>query len=382
MKRVGYLFDELISDENIEKAIHIVNASHRSSHGKKNQTVKWVEETIYDRIKELRQIILDGFVPTEVTPRKRWDVSAQKWREICEPKLYPDQYIHHILIQVLEPIMMRGMDHWCCGSIKGRGISYGIDGISKWFTFDKKNCKYAAELDIYHFYQSIQPKYVIKRMGHLVKDEKVLDLIWAIIKNGISLGCFCSQWFANVLLQPLDQLIRDQVGVKHYIRYMDNITLFGCNKNQLHKARRIIAKWLKEHGLKLKSNWQVFPVAKRAVNALGYRFFANGKTAVRKRTLLRFKRKLKKARKCKENHKYFKYKDACGLLSRLAAIFHASCYKICKDLELKGLKETLRNTVSRYAKKKADEEKRKNAITYTIGGCYKGKYYVYKYTVY
>lgn len=50
--------------------------------------------------------------------------------------------------------MMRGMDYWCCASIKGRGTKRGIKGIKKWIK-DELNSVYAAELDIYHFYESL-----------------------------------------------------------------------------------------------------------------------------------------------------------------------------------------------------------------------------------
>ena len=51
--------------------------------------------------------------------------------------------------------MMRGMDRYCCGSIKGRGSSYGIKALKKWIWQDKEHSIYAAELDIKHFYESI-----------------------------------------------------------------------------------------------------------------------------------------------------------------------------------------------------------------------------------
>lgn len=58
MKRVGHLWDIMISDDNIKKAILIVNLSHRWQFGHKpNKTVVWVEVTVEERVKELREII-------------------------------------------------------------------------------------------------------------------------------------------------------------------------------------------------------------------------------------------------------------------------------------------------------------------------------------
>ena len=136
MKRVKNLFEPLISDSNLELAIHDVNASHRwlPKH-KPNKTVAWVEEDIPARVKDLREIIIgiiDGTV--QLTPplkKRRYDRSAGKWRDINEPLLWPDQYVHHALVQVLQPAMMKGMDRYCCGSIQKRGIHYGVKTIKK-----------------------------------------------------------------------------------------------------------------------------------------------------------------------------------------------------------------------------------------------------------
>ena len=344
MKRVNNLFPKLISDENIREAICTVNASHRTNKGRVNNLVLWVESTIDERIIELRNIILNGFEASPIRQRKRYDHSAGKWRDICEPKLYPDQYVHHILIQVLQPVMMRGMDYWCCGSIRGRGTKRGIYGIKKWFKNDRKNTKYAAELDIYHFYDSLTPEIVMERMSQLVKDKKTLDLIWRLIKDGIMIGAYFSQWFANTVLQPMDHMIRQRLHIKHYVRYMDNITLFGRNKKELHKAVRTIEWRLNGIGLKLKSNWQVYRTKYRMVAAMGYRFDSK-KTLLRKRNLLRMKRKLIIFYKRILSGKLISFSAAAGIMSRIGQLKHCNSRNIRETYILPGTESILRNII-------------------------------------
>ena len=270
MKRAGKLYPILISDENLSQAIDNVNITHRwGRHHRPHQTVLWVERTKPERIKELRKIIVDGFEPAPVRHRTIYDKSSNKYREIYEPKLWPDQYVHHALIQVIQKPIMRGMDYWCCGSIPLRGVKYGAKGIKKWMKNDRKGTKYCAELDIHHFYQSLQPEVVMEQMGRIIKDTEVLSLISRTLRDGVPIGNYCSQWYANAVLQPLDHMIREELGVKHYVRYMDNFTLFGPNKKKLHKAVRAIDQWLRERGMRLKSNWQVFPTKARRPNAMG-----------------------------------------------------------------------------------------------------------------
>ena len=62
-------------------------------------------------------------------------------------------------------------------------------------------------------------------------------------------------------------------GVKYMTRYMDNITLLGPNKKQLHKARKLIAAFMQQRlGLSMKANWQIYPTAKRMVSAVATAF--------------------------------------------------------------------------------------------------------------
>ena len=79
-----------------------------------------------------------------------------------------------------------------------------------------------------------------------IKDEAFLGLIWRIIKDGIKIGFYISQWLANAVLEPLDHYIREKLGdgVRHYVRYIDNLTIFGHNKrNSIGRSGRSWSFW-------------------------------------------------------------------------------------------------------------------------------------------
>ena len=59
-------------------------------------------------------------------------------------------------------------------------------------------------------------------------------------------------------LTGLDHYIKEVLRVKHYVRYMDDMVIFGSNKRYLHRVREAISKYLNiELDLELKENWQV-----------------------------------------------------------------------------------------------------------------------------
>lgn len=375
-KRVGAggsLYRELISDENLRKAIDEVNAAHHWIPGHHpNPCTAWVELTKEERVKELRSIIENGFVQSPPRVTQRWDASAQKMRTICEPKQWPDQYVHHALIQVLQPVMMRGMDKYCCGSIRGRGTHYAQGAIEEWMADDPKRTRYEMTGDVRRFYNNLKPKVVMKRMRRLIKDARVLDLIWRIIKDGIMIGFYTSQWFANTVLQPLDVMIRQSGCVAHYTRYMDNLTLFGPNKRKLHRLRKQIEEWLKAQELELKCDWQIFrtvsktpkiplPAPRRGFarpklrmpDAVGYRY-GRGYTIPRKHNFFRMKRAISRYRWRRERGRQISAKSAQSIMSRLGQLKHCNNRNLYKIL-FKG--ERIQRELKRVIREQSRKEK-------------------------
>ena len=330
---------------NILAAIRDVNKTHRMGrHHKPNRCVLWVERTLPERVEELRDILANGFTPAPARRRTIWDPSSQKHRDIYEPVLWPDQYVHHALIQVIQPAIMRGMDYWNCGSIPGRGSKRGIRGIRKWLREDPKGTRYCAELDIRHFYQSLLPYVVLRQLRRKIKDERVLALCREIMADGVPIGCYCSQWFANAVLEPMDRMLRESGYTDHFVRYMDNLTLFASSKKRLRKAIHAARIWLIRHEMTLKGDWQIFPVSKRMPNAMGYRYERNC-IIPRKRTLLRFKRAcnrvLKRGRAT--------LRQARSILSRLGWIKPCRIFRIREYwMSLVGGEKALKRIVKNY----------------------------------
>lgn len=136
----------------------------------------------------------------------------------------------------------------------------------------------------------------------------MLNLLFRIIdatKIGLPLGFYTSQWFANFYMQTVDHFIKEKLGAKHYIRYMDDMVIFGANKKELHRMRDSIAVYLwHELGLKMKENWQVYRFSYvrsdreygRDLDFMGFRFYRN-RTVLRRNIMLKSTRKAKKLSK-------------------------------------------------------------------------------------
>lgn len=257
MKRVGRIYDNICSLDNILLAINM------AAKGKKNRkNVKQIlENKEYYAIKIQEMLESQTYLPSPYTERIAKDAASGKERLIKIPKFYPDQIIHWALMVQLKPIMMRGMYAHTCGSVPGRGQAHGQKHLTRWLRRDRKNTKYCFKMDISKYYQNIDHDLLKQKFRRVLKDAKALELIDRIIDSsdeGLPIGNYTSQWFANFFLQDLDHFIKQNLRIKYYVRYVDDLVLLGPNKRKLHAARKAISIYLNGMNLKVKDDWQVF----------------------------------------------------------------------------------------------------------------------------
>ena len=294
--------------DNIEVAIM------QSSLGKRKQKrVKEILDNIDFYTNKIRTMLKNkNYNPSPYTVKTIQDGSSGKIRTICKPKYYPDQIVHWALMLQLQSTIMKGMYEYSCGSVPGRGTSYGQKTLRKWLNKDYKNTKWCLKMDISKFYPSVDNELLKSAFKQKVKDKDCLWLIDSIIDSnqGLPIGNYTSQWFSNFFLQGLDHYIKEELGVKYYIRYVDDLVLLGSNKKKLHAARKSIDEYLNSINLTMKGDWQVFKVSDRAIDFLGFRFFRD-KTILRKRNALRIRRRMRKIQK----KGALSYKGACVVIS-------------------------------------------------------------------
>lgn len=346
MKRAGYLYEKLCDKALIRQAI--IKASRRK---RRRRSVRRILNNIDHYVDELYTMMVnEEFAPSPYRQFRIKDGATQKEREISCPKFYPDQVVHWMLILAIQPTLQRGMYEFTCGSIPKRGAHYGKKYIERWFERDKKNTKYCAKLDIRKFYPSSKPPVIMRELRRVIKCKRTLRLCEIILNSadGLPIGNYTSQWFANFLLQRLDHFIKEVLHIPHYVRYMDDMVLFAASKRLLHKAVKAIREFLAGLQLELKDNWQVFPTASRAVDFLGFRFFRE-KTVLRKNLSLRLRRRVKKIYKSILRHAgAVRPKDAAAVMSYLGWTGHADCQKFYEKyikpyVNIKKLKEAIRH---------------------------------------
>jgi len=330
MHRVGYLYEELIDRDNIRKAVM------RSSKGKRDRPyVKAYIDNMENTVDSIIKILEEGYNPSKPNVFTMYDSHRSKIRVISCPRYFPDQIIHHAVMQVVIPIFMKGMYDHSYGSIPKRGTHKAMKRATKWLRDDPKNTKYCLVLDFKKYYRSINHAELIRMLRQKIKDVKVLYVLMAIITHydegvygqSIPIGFYTSQWFANFYLQGLDHYIKEDLHVKYYVRYVDNLWLFGSNKKILHSIRRKIFDYAAVIGLEFNDNWQVFRVDSRKIDFLGYKI-ARDSIELSDANYVRITRQIRGVMK----KQLPKEKDLATLNSYKGIIKHTNCQNLKDEI--------------------------------------------------
>ena len=349
-KRKGHLY-ELMLNKTLIKSVIL-----KGSVGKKKRNdVKTVLADVDGYTDKIYNLVkTESYIPT--TPRRKiiHDASSGKEREIGIVPYYPDGIMHQLCVEVLKPIFMRGMYHWSCASIPKRGNARAVKYVKARLRKDRKGTKYCAKMDVRHYYQSISIDTLMRLLGRKIKDKRMLRTINMIAESnlgsGLTIGFYINQWLANYFLEPLDHFVCSIDGVKYYVRNMDDLVLLGPNKRKLRRAVVLIRERLSEMGLKLKENWQVFPVDSRGVDFVGYRFF-HGYILLRRRNFLRLARQCRSVQKKISSGLELRFKTASGLLARIGQLKHCNGTLIRQkyfDSIVPKLKKRLKDVVRKH----------------------------------
>ncbi|MCF8012689.1 MAG: reverse transcriptase/maturase family protein [Clostridiales bacterium] len=290
MKRHGNLFSDIADFENIELAHKNAKRGKADYRG-----VQKVEKNREHWLKQVQEMLIDKEFTT--SDYYVFKVYEPKEREIFKLPYYPDRIVHHAILNVLKPIWNKLFIYDVYSSIEGKGIHAATDRLQK-FLRNERATKFCLQFDISKFYPSVNHEIMLERIKHKIKDPDLLWLLEDIIRspegeNGIPIGNYTSQYFANVYLNRFDYWIKHDLGLEYYIRYADDGVILADSKKKLHGIKDAIERYLKNNlKLSLNPKTQVYPVDDRGIDFLGYRTFRDYQL-LRKRSAKKFKRKLK-----------------------------------------------------------------------------------------
>jgi len=300
MKREGNLFKNLCSFENLCEAFR---KAFKGS-GRTEEACRFHFHVEKELLNLKRELESGTYHPARYRYFKTFD---PKERTISVAP-FRDRVVHHAVVRVIEPVFEPTFIFDSYATRKGKGTHKAVKRAQ---AFLKKGFYY-YKADVLKYFDSVDHDILLSLVRRKIKDEKVLKLVERIIRNsdvsrglaggkGLPIGNLTSQFFANVYLDPLDHLIKDKMGVKSYIRYMDDVVFVSASKDYLKGAFKEVKKFLSDQlNLTLNPRSTFLNSRLNGLPFLGFRIFPNV-IRVKRENLKRAKGKLKERKK--EFHK-------------------------------------------------------------------------------
>lgn len=268
-------------------------------------------------------------------------ISEPKYR-IVMSEMIRDKLVNHIVSNVfLKPALYPKLIEENVATRVGKGTNAAIAFCKKYFVrmMNKYDKFYVLKFDISKYFYNIDHDILKSMLRDIYVDDDVYKILSEIIDatnanyingeidkciarererlvkvgckeaselirqldaiphycdgKGLGIGSLSSQIFAIFYLSPVDHYIKEQLGIKEYVRFMDDGIIFSPDKERLKEVRVVLEKKLDDLKLKLNSKTDIFS-SKRGFEFVGYRFIErNGRMVVRIKnaTKKRMKRK-------------------------------------------------------------------------------------------
>lgn len=353
MKRIGYLYDQICTFDNL------LQAFYKARKGKRNHpNVAAFEVNLEPELFRLLEELSDGIY--RPGPYRTFHIRDPKKRMISAAP-FRDRVVHHALCNIIEPIFDKTLIPYTYANRKGKGTHAGIRRCQELM----RQYPYVLKADIRKYFPSIDHQILKAIIARKIKCPRTLALIDLIIDNsnpqepvpdlfpgddlftpatrrkGLPMGNLTSQFFANIYLSPFDHFVREELGIPAYLRYVDDFVLFAPDKDRLHRAKEAIRDYLaRELRLLLHPRkCEVSPV-RDGITFLGQRIFLTHRR-LRRENVQRLRRRLRLCVQQYHARKLSPEKLECRLNSWLGHARQADTWRlrrrILRDLRSAGL---------------------------------------------
>ncbi|HRD81059.1 MAG TPA: reverse transcriptase domain-containing protein [Saprospiraceae bacterium] len=241
MKRLSYLMPRVYDPDNLRLA------AWKAAKGKRHSApVLAFQDNFEENIASIRQELIDG--TAQFGGYTCFKIFDPKERQICAPP-FREQVIHHALMNVCHD---RFEAHQVSESYASR-IGKGVHAALEKAKTHTRHSAWYLKLDVKKFFDSVHHGVSKGQLAAMFKDVELLTTFYAIIdsyeaspERGVPIGNLSSQYFANHYLTGLDRFIKQELRVKAYVRYMDDLVLWHHDKFFLKDAHRQIRHYIAE----------------------------------------------------------------------------------------------------------------------------------------
>lgn len=218
-----------------------------------------------------------------------------------------DRVVQTALVKQMEPLFSRGLSGDAFACRERFGTHRAVLRIWQYL----KRHRYVLHLDLKTYFSSIDLEILRRLLAAKIRDAPFLELVDRVLAaprrpcfstiatrderalQGLPIGSYTSQLFAAfVYLDACDHFIKRALRIPAYLRYVDDLFLFGNDRAEMKRWRRQVRDWLwDERRLLLKHPHAPILSCRGELHALGYRVTRESITAL-PRTLARIERRV------------------------------------------------------------------------------------------
>lgn len=216
---------------------------------------------------------------------------------------FRDRIVHQMLHRHMEAKLERSFiaDSYACR--KGKGNQRALRRLQSWLDDDPE--AYVLMIDVAKYFGSIDRSILLKQIKRHRFDPDIYTLIERLIHDaphalyhgcGLPIGNLTSQILANLYLNEIDHFAKDFLGVRRYIRYVDDIVCLGT-KAEVHVLRRQLRQYLEEKlKLQVAPHKEKILSQKNGINYLGFILRSRCQPRLRRAAIQRFYWSIRRAR--------------------------------------------------------------------------------------
>jgi retron-type reverse transcriptase len=286
MKRYGNLWPQVIDFSNL------LRAAHNAQKGKRfRDNILAFNHNLESELIQLQlELETKTYIPGSY---KTFQIRKPKLRLISAAP-YRDRVVHHALCNIIAPILGKTL----ITDTYANRLGYGSHAALKQFTRFVRSHRYVLQCDISKYFPSIDHAILKSLIRRKIKCSDTLWLIDTMIdasnpqeaviqyfpgddlltpvqrRVGLPIGNLTSQFFANFYLSSFDHFVKENLKVKHYIRYVDDFVFLSDDREFLANVRLKVEAYLNTLRLKIHPIKSQLFATKIGANFLGFRIFS------------------------------------------------------------------------------------------------------------
>lgn len=319
MKRVSNLYDNMISYRNI---LFVYNRVRNKCHNK-NKVM------YFERFKNTYLIDILERLKSGSYCFSRYHIfliHEKKYRVIMSENIF-DKIVNQLVSYFILLPSMNCLIDSNIATRSGKGSRYGYELFERYIKAIRGNI-FVLRIDISKYFYNIDHGILYGMLKRRINDKKALKILWDIIsltdfdyvnenisyfvnkeinrvnrlnisdneKNkiiselrgiplykkgkGLSIGCLSNQLMAIFYLNDIDHYIKEVLGCKYYIRYMDDIYILSNDRVYLGDCFVKIREELGKIGLSINRKSGIYRL-KEGVSFLGYTYTKRDRLCIR-----------------------------------------------------------------------------------------------------